>query len=274
MAHERFFPIADPDLIAERTDGAIQLGLHLPVGVDLEQIEVNPHRLTKLTQWAGAQTLHLATETEADRMANFIVNLHADGSATMSGTAHVPKQPTVTGAYDDSDHPMRMAGLLGARTPVEDETFKETYDQMYKASELRLFVDKTAIQNRLNANDRYTRGMVDEKGWAKELDKAARSGFTLAARNRYLPASDEKPEAALDVFNKGMTAYWLTQGKWIAGTIIGVNTIHRLLQVHRVITKEEPASNFNWSIFTAFRYDRAIAATVAANTTHTFRVKK
>lgn len=272
MSRDALLSLADHALIAERTGGVVQLGLHLPIGVDNERIEVNAARLQRLTHLAGAQVLHLATETTENQIVAFDAQMHADGSATVAGLRRRPEQSIASGEYDDTNHPLKR---LAAAHPNSNHVFKVSFDQTYKADSLNLFINKTVVQNKLNQNDNYKRGMVDELGWAAELTKATQQGFTAAARNRYLPTQGEGPEFVRDIVAKGFMAFCIAKRLDIlSGVCLTANFGHRLLQYLPVGLNWTDSENFNYSAFTAFRYDRALATAVLANTSRLFKVKK
>lgn len=275
MSREKFLPLSETDHIAEQTDGALQLALHLPVGVDTERIGVNAQRLVRLTRLAGAEALNVKTETIEDRAMVSNANLHGDGSATVAGITTAPKPQKATGEYDDSDHPMKNILNNDSGVSRDEDIFELHFDQMYKASAMTLNLNKTAIQDKLAQSDKYHRGIVDERGWAEGLNASTKAGFTLAAQHRYLPSRQEWFYGLSDLGTKYVVYDIMTEPNYaLSGIFLGANTVHRLAQYYRIYSGQEAASRFNWSVFTHFRYDRALATTALANTSRLFKVEK
>lgn len=272
----KFMPIAERDRIEEITDGELNLHLNLPIGVDTERILVNVPRLHRLGRLAGATELSVVTAD--DHRPGFELNatdvrMQADGSATLVGLPKRPKKHYAAHEYDDSDNPMRMyAGLA----PIgDDQKYLWLQNrQMYKGGPLAIYLNKSQIESDIRANDSYSQGLVDVNGWSRGLNRAAKAGLIGAVADRYLP-SDISGFMAL---GRGLAFPVFGVQEYLEGNyrlpvaLLGITALRRAAQLYRLTSREMPPRDFNPSIFTGYRIDRAAITAATAKTGKLFKV--
>ncbi len=273
---DRYVPLAEKDRILEVTDGALECNLHLPVGVDIERILVNAPRLGRLTRLAGANKLHVLTadqDRDGFELNATDVHMQSDGTATLTGMPKPPKKKYADHEYDDSDHPMKL--LMGLQ-PVSDKMFENHLDQMYKGGPLAIYLNKKQIEKDIWENDSYQQGLIDAGGWAAGLDKATKRGLISASQDRYFPTNQKQ------VIDLGFNAFWMSLGTVdvlnhryvLPAFLIGTSAARRIAQLYRVTTKQLPARDYNWSLFTEYRVDRVVATAAVAHSGKLFKVAK
>ncbi len=273
-----YLPLSDPEAIYERSGQDVVSHMALPVGVDLERIELNVTRLASLCRLAGAKQLYLVTHDGGDAgatMDHMNIGGNQGGAATLSGAIKVPKRQLATCVYDDADHPLHTF-IDG--TPREWEEDDYHTPQIYKAGRLALYLDRQAMQHEIRDREhKYERGLADAKGWGTTLNTAIQSGFRQAAMDRYMP---HEPGGVLllagGVFVRCLELDELYSMHRFAFTAM-VFTYHlprRLTHLYRVRNGEQKPSDFNWSVFSIYRADRAVVSIARASTSRFVRTKK
>lgn len=271
-----YVPLSDTEKILEYSNEGVDSGIILPVGVDTERIELNVGALEKLGRLAGAKQLQLLTVAGERKPIEFTGGVQQDGSIVSMGGLRKPKRSYSTFDYVDIEHPLRTLFSEDSATPHPGFDQSPEVPQIYKADKLALYISKLSIEESIKDNqDTYERGIVDEKAWARYLDVSIKQGVSEAAFTRYCHSGGYGLFHTVSELAGKYLAVSLTLDRHTVGMFLwgGTGILRRTLQLNRVIKGEEPARNFNWSLFNGVRVDRAAITAVRSRISKTVRYR-
>ncbi|MDQ2973761.1 MAG: hypothetical protein M3Q79_04800, partial [bacterium] len=265
----RLVSLADPEVVYEQSGGALVNHLNLPIGLDLDRIQVDVSRAERLTRWAGALQLVLASaDLGGDRPHNYDIESVGGGMASAKGFKKRPDEITNKNHYIDDNNPVRREPLTGVDLPLSETP--NSILAAYKADSVVLYLDTRALTTKVAESKQAKRGPLDEKVWATTLDKQVRGGLLNSANARYINeryfSGLASPVMSLvwyeDIYHFATTG----EHPVVAGLAVGLKGMQMMIGTHRVRNGEARMRDHNWTtqIFTLARTDRLIATAATA----------